>query len=89
MWYEVGWRVALLASHATNVAKKHSSNTLLAEVSDPTTTPKGIFEVEEMSDDIPSFRGGSTIEGAREVDESGETVGTMVDVSRGTRAQKF
>lgn len=55
----------------------------------PTTIPTGIFEGEEISTDIPSFRGGSTRDGARRVAEAGERVASMVGVRATRRAQEL
>lgn len=59
----------------TTVARGHDRNTLLTRVFGPNVyATRGIFEGEEMSTGIPSFRGGSIGEGTSGAAEARETV---------------
>lgn len=57
--------------------------------SDLASIPKGIFDEEELSENVPSFWVGSTRKGARRAAEDGETVGTMGCVREMQRSQEF
>lgn len=61
----------------------------LRKYSDSTSMPRGIFDWEEMSTDIPSCGVDSTREGARGVAKAEETLGTMGGVKGMQRAQEL